>query len=319
MGLPDPIIGAYWACYDDTCPPLSQVPTSPDGVGGYNTLYVFQVLPSGTSGQLSFDSQSVETVAQLKTDIAAKRAEGISVLLSFGGSGGYLAIDTPAIASTFVTSLEGIIAELGPVDGLDWDIEGGPMYAAEMTSIGQQLKAEYGDSFAITMAPGPWDTAAAAVAATMYEGGALDVIGPQFYEQGTLSHAAMISNVTERITDIWLPAVGGNKNALVLGFELSGADDTTGDTMAPATAVSAWQASPVRGAFVWNISEEEADGHLFLNGVAPAITGSVPVPPVPAPPPVAVPPPPAPVPTPAPVPPAPVHHRRHSHDGKRQG
>ena len=239
MGLPDPIIGAYWACYDDTCPPLSQVPTSPDGVGGYNTLYVFQVLPSGTSGKLSFDSQSVESVAQLKTDIAAKRAEGISVLLSFGGSGGYLAIDTPAIASTFVTSLEAIIAELGPVDGLDWDIEGGPMYAAEMTSIGQQLKAEYGDGFAITMAP--------------------------------------------------------------------------------ATAVSAWQASPVRGAFVWNISEEEADGHLFLNGVAPAITGSVPVPPVPAPPPVAVPPPPAPVPTPAPVPPAPVHHRRHSHDGKRQG
>ena len=41
------------------------------------------------------------------------------------------------------------LTRLGPVDGLDWDIEGGLMYAAEMTSIGQQLKAEYGANSSI--------------------------------------------------------------------------------------------------------------------------------------------------------------------------
>ena len=142
--LPSPLIGAYFACYDNSCQPLANTPTDPNGVNGYNTIFIFQVLPSGTSGKLSFDCSAVQSQASLKADIAAKRAAGISVILSFGGSGGYLAIKTAAIASTFVASLEAIITSIGPVDGLDWDIEGGTLYAAQMTTIGQQLKAKYG-------------------------------------------------------------------------------------------------------------------------------------------------------------------------------
>ena len=153
------------------------------------------------------------------------------------------------------------------------------------------------------MAPGPWDTAAAAAAKTMYAAGALDVAGPQFYEQGTLTTAQMISNVADRITNIWLPAVGGNKDALVLGFEMAAADETAVDMMGTATAVKAWKGvAPLRGAFAWNTSSEHANGGLFLNGVAPAITGGTPTP--------------APAPTPAPTPPAPApvvppHHHKH--------
>ena len=226
MPLPNPLIGAYWACYDSTCQPLHSTPTDINGVTGYNTIYIFQVLPSGSNGNLSFDCSAVQSQASLKADIAAKRAAGICVLLSFGGSGGYLAISSQAIASTFISSLEKIITAIGPVDGLDWDIEGGTLYPAQMTSIGQQLKAKYGPGFAITMAPGPWDTAAAAAAKTMYAGGALDAVGPQFYEQSGLTSATqMISNVSSKITNTWLPAVGGNRDALVLGFELAATDD----------------------------------------------------------------------------------------------
>ena len=182
--LPKPLIGAYWACYDSSCPKLSATPTDAAGVTGYNTLYLFQVLPVGSSGKLSFDCSAVQSTASLKADIAAKRAAGICVLLTFGGAGAYLAISSLAIAATFVSSLEGIISAVGPVDGLDWDIEGGVLYPAQMTWIGQQLKAKYGAGFAITMAPGPWDIAAAAAAKKMYAGGALDVAAPQFYEQG---------------------------------------------------------------------------------------------------------------------------------------
>ena len=188
--LPKTVIGAYFACYDSSCQTLANTPTDPNGVNGYNTIFIFQVLPSGTSGKLSFDCSAVQSQASLKADIAAKRAAGISVILSFGGSGGYLAIKTAAIASTFVASLEAIITSIGPVDGLDWDIEGGALYPAQMTTIGKQLKAKYGAGFAITMAPGPWDTAAAAAAKTMYAAGALDACCPQFYEQGTLVHRA---------------------------------------------------------------------------------------------------------------------------------
>ena len=96
--LPSPLIGAYFACYDNTCPTLANTPTDVNGVNGYNCIYIFQVLPSGTSGKLSFDCSAVQSQASLKADIAAKRAAGICVILSFGGSGGYLAIKTAAIA-----------------------------------------------------------------------------------------------------------------------------------------------------------------------------------------------------------------------------
>jgi hypothetical protein len=125
----------------------------------------------------------------------------------------------------------------------------------------------------------------------------------------------MISNVTDRITNIWLPAMGGNRDAVILGFEMVGVDDAAGDMMAPPTAVEAWKGvAPLRGAFVWNTSEEYANGGLFMSGVAPAIAGKSPAPaptPTPAPTPAPTPTPaPAPAPTPAPVPPHHKHRRR---------
>jgi len=47
------------------------------------------------------------------------------------GAGGYLAISRRAVATTFVSSLQTIIDSIGPVDGLDWGIEGGDLYPAE--------------------------------------------------------------------------------------------------------------------------------------------------------------------------------------------
>ena len=55
---------------------LTARPETRTGVGGYNTIFIFQVLPSGTDGDLRFDCSAVQTVASLKTDIAAKRAAG---------------------------------------------------------------------------------------------------------------------------------------------------------------------------------------------------------------------------------------------------
>jgi hypothetical protein len=91
----------------------------------------------------------------------------------------------------------------------------------------------------------------------------------------------MISNVTDRIDNIWLPAMGGNAAVIGLGFALAAADNTTEDHMGPATAVTCWQnmqtAHPgLRGAFVWNARREASDGALFLNDVAPSIVASRP-------------------------------------------
>jgi hypothetical protein len=91
----------------------------------------------------------------------------------------------------------------------------------------------------------------------------------------------MISNVTDRIDNIWLPAVGGNAAAIGLGFELAAADNTTEDYIGPATAVTCWRdmqtAHPgLRGPFGWNASKEASDGALFINDVAPSTVASRP-------------------------------------------
>jgi hypothetical protein len=71
------------------------------------------------------------------------------------------------------------------------------------------------------MTTAAYDTTHASPARTMYSRGALDCVSPQFYGQGALMYAEMISNVTDRIEGIWLPAVGGNAAAIGLGFALA--------------------------------------------------------------------------------------------------
>ena len=135
---------------------------------------------------------------------------------------------------------------------------------------------------------------------------------PSSMSRAAESTAQMISNVMDRITNIWLPAVGGNRDALVLGFELAQADDTAGDMMSTVTAVKSWASvAPLRGAFVWNTSAEHANGGLFVSGVAPAVAGKAPARSGPAPPPA---------PKPAPTPPrAPPRCRRITTIGAKAG
>nr|WP_310376559.1 cellulose binding domain-containing protein [Catenuloplanes atrovinosus] len=128
---------------------------------------------TATSGDIRFslcpvaECPNVETEAEFKAAIQAKRAQGKKVLISIGGQNGQVQLTTTAARDAFVTSVAAIIDRYG-LDGLDIDFEGhslslntgdtdfrNPTTPAivNLISAVRTLKARYGANFVLTMAP----------------------------------------------------------------------------------------------------------------------------------------------------------------------
>ncbi|MGW7045893.1 chitinase [Streptomyces avermitilis] len=128
---------------------------------------------STTSGDIRFtrcpvtECPNVESDADFKAAIKAKRAAGKKVLISIGGQNGQVQLATTAARDTFVSSVSKIIDEYG-LDGLDIDFEGHSLaldasdtnfkspttpVIVNLISALKTLKARYGSTFVLTMAP----------------------------------------------------------------------------------------------------------------------------------------------------------------------
>ncbi|MGW1845917.1 chitinase [Streptomyces sp. NPDC001966] len=128
---------------------------------------------SVTSGDIRFslcpvtECPNVESEAEFKAAIKAKQAAGKKVLISIGGQNGQVQLATTAARDTFVSSVSKIIDEYG-LDGLDIDFEGHSLslntgdndfrnpttpVVVNLISAVKSLKAKYGATFVLTMAP----------------------------------------------------------------------------------------------------------------------------------------------------------------------
>ncbi|MGP4018840.1 chitinase [Saccharopolyspora sp. 5N708] len=88
---------------------------------------------------------------QLKADIAAKKAEGKTFVLSIGGEKGNVDLGGETNVANFVDSVGKILTDYG-INGLDIDLEHG-LNVPNTTSAIQQLRDQVGDGFVLTMAP----------------------------------------------------------------------------------------------------------------------------------------------------------------------
>jgi len=179
---------------------------------------------SVTSGDIRFnrcsvsECPSVESDADFKAAIAAKRAKGKKVLISIGGQNGQVQLTTTAARDTFVSSVSAIIDKWG-LDGLDIDFEGHSLslntgdndfknpttpVVVNLISALKTLKAKYGSGFVLTMAPetffvqlgyqyygsGPWggqDPRAGAYLPVIYAmRGDLTLLHVQDYNSGSI-------------------------------------------------------------------------------------------------------------------------------------
>ncbi|MFH9960717.1 chitinase [Streptomyces mirabilis] len=128
---------------------------------------------STTSGDIRFtrcpvtECPTVESDADFKAAIKAKQAAGKKVLISIGGQNGQVQLTTTAARDTFVSSVSKIIDTYG-LDGLDVDFEGHSLsldaadtnfkspttpVIVNLISALKTLKAKYGSTFVLTMAP----------------------------------------------------------------------------------------------------------------------------------------------------------------------
>ncbi|MFF0039561.1 chitinase [Streptomyces mirabilis] len=128
---------------------------------------------STTSGDIRFtrcpvtECPTVESDADFKAAIKAKQAAGKKVLISIGGQNGQVQLTTTAARDTFVSSVSKIIDTYG-LDGLDIDFEGHSLsldaadtnfkspttpVIVNLISALKTLKAKYGSTFVLTMAP----------------------------------------------------------------------------------------------------------------------------------------------------------------------
>ncbi|MER5693495.1 chitinase [Streptomyces mirabilis] len=128
---------------------------------------------STTSGDIRFtrcpvtECPTVESDADFKAAIKAKQSAGKKVLISIGGQNGQVQLTTTAARDTFVSSVSKIIDTYG-LDGLDIDFEGHSLsldaadtnfkspttpVIVNLISALKTLKAKYGSTFVLTMAP----------------------------------------------------------------------------------------------------------------------------------------------------------------------
>lgn len=111
------------------------------------------------NGNIAFNLDSgAGGEARFIADVAAARAKGKKVVLSFGGQNGTVTLNNATQVSNFVTSVEAIMRRYG-FDGIDIDLESGAGVtsgAAVQTNLVtavKQLKARIGSGFYLSMAP----------------------------------------------------------------------------------------------------------------------------------------------------------------------
>lgn len=172
-----------------------------------------------------------------------------------------------AKSQNFVDSIVAATAQLGGVDGLDWDTFEGDQApdTNEMIWISLELKGVF-PGFIISAAPAPWKSLDVDFCQAMARAGALDYAAPQYYDgPGLADPSYVVSNVMG-----WVSLLGADH--VVVGFGI----DKLSNYMSQAQAVSTWDQvkanhPSIRGAFDWEIGTDEAQGWPFAIGVGPLI------------------------------------------------
>jgi chitinase len=272
-GLPDRVVAGYWTYW--SAPRLRDVPRE------YNTIYLFSARPvggaPGATGAVFFD-QFVQTPESLVEDIALVRSQGRTVILSVGGAGEYLNLNTAARTDAFVASIRSIYDQLGGFDGLDWNIESSDLPVANMVAASQRLKSLYGDDFVITTPPAPWREAEMNFVRSLRDVGAIDLVTPQYYDMpGFGSEADRRAHALQNI-DQWVELAGG-AHRVGFGFRNVGPGDTTMtvDSVGQVLSTALNRHPDLRGAMVWSIDLDRGIGYGFANRSS-AVLGSAPPP-----------------------------------------
>ena len=150
--MPKHALVGYWHNFDNG----SGLIRLADVDASWDVIVIAFVDDAG-NGSVDFRLDPALNKAQFIQDVAAKRAQGKNIVLSYGGEKGTVTLNNSTHLANFVNSTAAIINEYG-FDGVDIDLESGAgvMHGApviaNMVSAIKQLDAMYPDLY-LSMAP----------------------------------------------------------------------------------------------------------------------------------------------------------------------
>src|SRR6476619_2285833 len=199
--MPAQVLGCYYTAWDTGTFKTTDIPAE------IIVIYLFHCKPAGTAvngtwnnvGDGSFMFEYGNDVT--RDHVQTCRARGQKVMLTVGGAGAGYAWDNRDKSTNFVKSFKTLADQFGGVDGIDFNnYEAGIVTAdnfaavsGEMVWISQQLKAAYGDNFAVTSPPQPNDTLQLSLMKALKDAGVLTYAGPQFYDWSGFNAVGYIS------------------------------------------------------------------------------------------------------------------------------
>ncbi len=184
--VPRHALTGYWHNFDNG----SVVQKLRDVSDAYDIIAVSFAESTATPGAIDFrldPSLGYASEQEFKDDIAAKQAEGASVIISVGGANGSVAVTDPASAQAFADSTLGLMEEYG-FDGLDIDLEHG-IDAEHLTQALNTVHDAVGDSLVYTMAPQTIDmqnTSSEYFQLALDTRDFLTVVNMQYYNSGSM-------------------------------------------------------------------------------------------------------------------------------------
>lgn len=151
-GLPKHALVGYWHNFDNGSGLLRVA-----NVDATWDVIVIAFADDAGNGAVKFTLDPALNKAQFIADVAAKRAAGKKVVLSFGGQNGTVTLNNATNVANFVSSTAAILNEYG-FDGIDIDLESGagvswgaPVVSNLVTAV-KQLKASFPNLY-LSMAP----------------------------------------------------------------------------------------------------------------------------------------------------------------------
>jgi len=289
QSLPTHVLLGYWQNWSGGGIKLSAVPTT------YDIIAVAFAVQSGSNGAVTFaldpglSSQlGGYTQSQFIADIAAAEARGQHVIISVGGAGTSIPVNSAASATNFANSINSLMSQFG-FQGVDIDFENG-INVTYLTQALQQVKS----GSIITLAPQTVDvenTSSDYFALALNIKSILTMCNTQYYNSGSMfgydgkiyseggvdfitSQATILLQNGLRPDQVGL-GVPASSSAAGSGYVSPSIVDQAFDILATGAAGGTFrppQTYPtLRGIMTWSINWDAANSYSFANTVSPHI------------------------------------------------
>ncbi|WP_308114422.1 chitinase, partial [Streptomyces sp. McG5] len=290
--VPAHAVTGYWQNFNNgaTVQTLADVPDA------YDIIAVSFADATANAGEITFTLDSAGlggyTDEQFRADLAAKQADGKSVIISVGGEKGAVAVNDSASAQRFADSTYALMEEYG-FDGVDIDLENG-LNSTYMTEALTKLHEKAGDGLVLTMAPQTIDmqspeneyfkTALATkdfltvVNMQYYNSGSMLGCDGQVYAQGTVDFLTALACIQlENGLDASQVGIGVPASPKAAGggyVEPSVVNDAL-DCLTRGTGCGSFKPEKtypaLRGAMTWSTNWDADTGNAWSNVVGPHV------------------------------------------------